>query len=172
MAALGAGAVLQPRTARSADNVPGANEQINVGIIGSGGMGTHNMRALMAVPGVHIAAVCDVAEFRLNNAVAATKDQKGGAARSVFDDYRTLSTTKPSTPCSRHARLWHFGRSVIRSPQASTLSAEADVLHARTGPRMVRVATPAKAHRPDRTQRAAAGSIQGKELVDRGKLAR
>jgi predicted dehydrogenase len=47
-------------------NVLGANETINVGLIGTGGRTRHLMKALARIPNVRMAAVCDIYEAHLN----------------------------------------------------------------------------------------------------------
>ncbi len=50
--------------------VRGANDRISLGFIGIGVMGSENLRAAMARPGVAIAAVCDVYQPNLERAAA------------------------------------------------------------------------------------------------------
>src|SRR5262249_45076178 len=47
-------------------NALGANETINVGVIGSGGRARHLMKALARIPRVRMAAVCDIYEVHLD----------------------------------------------------------------------------------------------------------
>src|SRR5262245_31313848 len=47
-------------------NVLGANETINVGVIGSGGRARHLMKALARIPRARLAAVCDIYEPHLD----------------------------------------------------------------------------------------------------------
>lgn len=53
-------------TAASATRVFGANDAINIGVIGLGGRGQDHMQSLAKVPGARIAAVCDVNRLRGN----------------------------------------------------------------------------------------------------------
>src|SRR5262245_61636458 len=54
------------------DRVLGANEKLNIGLIGSGGRGRSLMREA-AKQGQNIVAVCDIAEFRIDQALADLK---------------------------------------------------------------------------------------------------
>lgn len=111
VAALGAATVLRPQTARSAEQVAGANERVRVGLIGAGGMGSYNIGAMMGNKplNVEIAAACDIAEFRLNAVAKMTQEGQGKACKTVMTDYRALLDDKSidailiATP-----DLWHF----------------------------------------------------------------
>jgi predicted dehydrogenase len=67
----------------------GANDKITMGIIGCGGMGSSNMRLFRANPDVEFAAVCDVDQNRLREAV----DKAGGKA-TPYSDFRKLLERK------------------------------------------------------------------------------
>ena len=72
-----------------ASRVLGANERIVVGVIGCGGQGRSNMRDFLRQPDVEIAAVCDVYDANLYQAVEMTD---GKAA--PFKDFRKLLERK------------------------------------------------------------------------------
>jgi predicted dehydrogenase len=84
-AALGVGLT----TTRASASPLGANEKIGLGFIGTGGRGSHLMRVAMQNKDVEIAAVCDVMEDRLANAVKMT----GGKAKP-YKDFRKLLEQK------------------------------------------------------------------------------
>lgn len=70
--------------------VAGANERVQVAIIGPGGMGSHHIRTLMEQKDVRITHVCDVDQARLATAVKnATRD--GQAPRTESDMRRVLA---------------------------------------------------------------------------------
>ena len=72
------------------EHILGANERINVGIIGVGGMGSGHLNALVENAdkyGCKVVAVCDVYRRRLNRA----KQKCGGEG---FMDYRQLLDQK------------------------------------------------------------------------------
>jgi predicted dehydrogenase len=62
-----------------------ASDQINLGIIGPGSRGQTDMRAFLRVPGVRIAAMCDIYEPRFDQARKITNEQT-----PAFKDYRQL----------------------------------------------------------------------------------
>ncbi len=66
-----------------------ANEKVVLGFIGTGGRGQHLMRVSLGNPDVEIAAVCDVMEQRLAQAVQIT----GGKA-TPYKDFRRLLERK------------------------------------------------------------------------------
>src|ERR1700687_5680296 len=49
-------------------NVLGANEKLNIGLIGTGGRCQHLMRALARIPDARMAAVCDIYDEHLQQA--------------------------------------------------------------------------------------------------------
>ena len=49
-------------------NIFGANDNINIGLIGAGGMGTQDTITALQVPGVKLVAVCDLYDGRLKDA--------------------------------------------------------------------------------------------------------
>ena len=82
---------LKPRvTARSASRVVGANDRINVGSIGVGGMGTAHLRAFVQQSerdkDIQVVAVCDVYKRRKERALSVAKL----AEKDVHHDYRDL----------------------------------------------------------------------------------
>lgn len=61
------------------------SDQINLGIIGPGSRGQSDMRAFLRVPGLRIAALCDIYEPRFDQARKITGEQT-----PAFKDYRQL----------------------------------------------------------------------------------
>jgi predicted dehydrogenase len=76
-------------TAAAAARVQGANDAINIGVIGLGNRGADHMQALAKVPGARIAAVCDVNQAARERAVALVTRLTGAAPRT-FDDMRRM----------------------------------------------------------------------------------
>jgi len=92
-AALSMGSVFLGRTAASMAKTFGANEMIRVGVIGAGGQGTGDCRAVCAAENVVCVALCDLAEFRLAEATARigkTMEDKGHKDVKIdhYADYR------------------------------------------------------------------------------------
>jgi len=76
--------------AASRKRILGANDRINVGIVGVGGMGSGHLNDMVKTPeeyGCQVIAVCDVYRRRLNRA----KEKCGGAG---YMDYRELLANK------------------------------------------------------------------------------
>ena len=81
--AASAGVSIAASTAAAQDAVVGANERVQVGLIGCGGQGSHHLNLLMRNAGVRVIGVSDVYTPRLENAERISK-AKG------FRDYREL----------------------------------------------------------------------------------
>jgi predicted dehydrogenase len=84
-AALGASALF---TARSWAQVAGANGDVCVAVVGLNGRGRNHLTSLRAVPGVRIAAICDVDTAVLDRVAAELA--KNGLTPEKFTDVRTL----------------------------------------------------------------------------------
>jgi predicted dehydrogenase len=81
--ATSAGISVAATAAAAQDAVVGANERVQVGLIGCGGQGTHHLNLLMRNAGVRVVGVSDVYKPRLENAERISK-AKG------YADYREL----------------------------------------------------------------------------------
>lgn len=84
-AALGAATVL---TARSWAQVAGANGDVRVAVVGLNGRGREHLRQLRVIPGVRIAAICDVDTAVLERVAANLA--KDGLTPEKFTDVRKL----------------------------------------------------------------------------------
>ena len=96
-----------PLTAASAARVVGANDRLQIGVIGCGGMAGGHMRALNSMKesdNCRIVAVCDVYDKRLDAASELTGGQK-------YKEYRRLLENKDidyvliATPEHWHAQM-------------------------------------------------------------------
>ncbi|MBP6827674.1 MAG: Gfo/Idh/MocA family oxidoreductase, partial [Saprospiraceae bacterium] len=69
----------------SRQNPYSANDQIQIALIGAGGMGTEDTKTALLVPGVKLVAVCDLYSGRL-------EDAKGRWGKDLFTtkDYREI----------------------------------------------------------------------------------
>lgn len=65
------------------------SDQVVVGCIGVGGMGSGRLRELMKHPDVRIGAICDVDTRHLDRAIAAVQRERGDTPKS-FKDFRRL----------------------------------------------------------------------------------
>ena len=73
----------------------GANDQINIGVIGINGMGWENLKAALKVPGVNLLALCDSDKNVLDKRMAELKALNVDAAKvKVYKDYRSLLDRK------------------------------------------------------------------------------
>jgi predicted dehydrogenase len=94
--------------ALSATRVIGANDRINVGIIGIGGRGTTHLNSYVNIPDCQVAALCDVnqaarerAQTRLQNATS-TKAKEYKTMRDLFAD-KEIDAVSIATPNHWHA---------------------------------------------------------------------
>lgn len=124
-------------TAAMSKNVLGANERLNVAIIGCGRMGQYNLEVQKGTGLVNIAAVCDVYEPNLQQAVGLT----GGKAQAYKDfrhilDRQDIDAVVIASPDHWHALqttlACEAGKDVFVEKPASVTVAE--------GRRMVQVA--------------------------------
>ncbi|WP_316820418.1 Gfo/Idh/MocA family oxidoreductase [Pedobacter gandavensis] len=73
----------------------GANDQINIGVIGINGMGWSDLRAALTVPGVNLLALCDSDQNVLDNRMAELKGMNIDASKvKAYKDYRALLDNK------------------------------------------------------------------------------
>jgi predicted dehydrogenase len=93
-------------TALSASRVLGANERINVGLIGFGLIGRFHLAALKEQPDVQITAVCDVHRGRVAEAaeMAGTKPERYGDFRKLLAD-KNVDAVYVATPDHWHALM-------------------------------------------------------------------
>jgi predicted dehydrogenase len=116
-AAAGAGLAFMP--AASYARILGANGRINIGVIGTGGMGTSHLNSLVRrreADNILVTRVCDVYRRRLNNAAkiavenGAPTDAAGGKGpgtmeyREVIDD-RGVDAVLIATPDHWHVKM-------------------------------------------------------------------
>lgn len=110
--AIGIGAGIAAMTqAPFPPSVLGANERVNIGAIGVHGMGTHNAKELMNVPGVRFTDVCDVDSREIEKFQSLFDDQYG-LKLDGHKDYRRLLEKKEidavsiATPDHWHALIF------------------------------------------------------------------
>ncbi len=86
--AAGLGSMI-PFSASSYSRIWGANERVNMGVIGCGGMGNAHINALLnmkTTDNISINSVCDVYDNRLNAAGEKTKAKKIKDYKAILDD--------------------------------------------------------------------------------------
>jgi predicted dehydrogenase len=95
-------------TAAAATRVWGANDKINVGIVGLGGRGTSHLNIYSKMPDVRVAGLCDVDQSALERAQATLLKNTGGKAKE-FGDMReayadsSIEAVSIATPNHWHA---------------------------------------------------------------------
>src|SRR5436305_926351 len=80
-------------TAFSLGRVLGANDKINMAVIGVGGRGNDHIKAYAGLPGARIAALCDIDQAALEVGIARVKTLTGEAPKG-YGDMRQLFTDK------------------------------------------------------------------------------
>ncbi len=88
----------------------GANDKINVAVIGVGGRGTDHVKTYITLPDARVAAVCDVDQTALERASALVHKETGHKPkeykdmRQAFDDKNIQAVSMPSQPlaCAGH----------------------------------------------------------------------
>jgi len=84
----------------------GANNTINIGVIGTGSRGGGLIPILNRIKGVNVAACCDVLPFRLENGLKrAGKKAKGYADYRKLLDNQNIDAVLVSTPFSTHSDI-------------------------------------------------------------------
>lgn len=151
-----------------AGRVLGANDKIVIGVIGCGGQGRWNMRDFLRQPDVQIAAVCDVYDAHLNQALEMTDGKAIG-----YKDFRKLLERRDidavliSTPDHWHALPTIYaceaGKDVyVEKPLSHTVNEGRRMVDAaRRNKRIVQVGT---------QQRSGTHFQQAVEVVRSGKL--
>lgn len=84
-----------------------AGEAVNAAFIGTGGRGTYLLKGTLALPGVKVAAVCDIKSDRLDRAASiAARDnpQTYSEWRRIFDR-KDVNAVFIATPCDLHVEM-------------------------------------------------------------------
>ena len=95
-------------SAAAATRVIGANDKINVGLVGLGGRGTNHLNIYARLPGARLAAICDVnqAAREVANAslfkITSEKAKEYPDMREVFAD-KNIDAVSIATPNHWHA---------------------------------------------------------------------
>jgi len=80
-------------TAASAVRVWGANDKVNVGIVGLGGRGSNHLDIYSRLPEAHVTAICDINQAARERAQARLKTNNVEPAKE-FEDLRQLFASK------------------------------------------------------------------------------
>ena len=123
-------------TAAAATRVWGANDKINVGIVGLGGRGTSHLNIYSKMPDVRVAGLCDVDQSALERAKATLLKNTGAKAKE-FGDMReayadpSIEAVSIATPNHWHAlaAIWAARPSgMANAKAAAAMSVRADLL--------------------------------------------
>ena len=95
-------------TARAlGQNVPGANQKVNIGLIGLGGRCRYLVKTCLAIPHLRIAAVCDCFQPRIDETM---KLQPAGQKWNTYTDFRQMIEKEKldgvMVETTTHARAW------------------------------------------------------------------
>ncbi len=102
-----AAAGVAPSIAVGRTGAAGANDAINVGVIGTGKMGRSNMRAFAREDGVRIAAVCDVYQPNLQLALDDLKEAEKPAPKTLKDFRKLLEMKEIDVVVAATPDHWH-----------------------------------------------------------------
>jgi predicted dehydrogenase len=130
--AAAAGVALAAFGRRSSARQPAPSDQIVLGMIGVGGMGTGRLRQFLQHPDVRIGAICDVDRRHLDRAVALVENARGDKPKAFADFRRVLEDKEIDgvavvTPDHWHAiptvRAFEAGKDVfVEKPLSYSLS--------------------------------------------------
>ena len=102
-AALGMGAL----TALQAENVLGANEKVNVALIGCGGRGQYVIRTMIEEAGANCVCLCDLNEERLNKTRDFIKASQPTAPRLEKDHHKVIAAKDVDAVVIATYDNWH-----------------------------------------------------------------
>jgi len=121
-----------PLTARSWGQVPGANSDIRVAVIGASGRGLSHTGAFAGMPGVRLVALCDVDQKLLDGEVQRMSEKTNSKIRGYRDirqllDAKDIDAISIATPNHWHAlaSIWAIqsGRDVyVEKPVSHNVS--------------------------------------------------
>lgn len=101
-----AGLMLAAPGVKAFTRVQGANQRLNIALVGAGGQGGSLLRNLVQLPDARIAAVCDIFEPNLKRGITLA-----GAEAKPYSDYRKMLENKDidalaiATPLHMHAEM-------------------------------------------------------------------
>lgn len=89
-AAVAAFPTIIPGSALGLDGAVAPSNRITIGAIGTGGMGTGNLKAFLEQPDARVVAVCDVDRGHRENAAKLVNEKYGAADCAEYNDFREL----------------------------------------------------------------------------------
>src|SRR5688572_21784664 len=118
-------AAITTTTAFSADRVRGANDRVNVALIGCGGRGKAVAKLMRDVPGVDFVAVCDVYDPRTDEA----KEWAGPRCRALRDFRKVLEMKDVDAVVIATPDHWHATPAVLACQAGKDIYLEKPVGH-------------------------------------------
>ncbi len=112
-AGLGLAAVTACHLGTSPAIAAGANERVQVGVIGPGGMGSSHLRELVGRQDVRVSHVCDVDANRLAAAAQIVQDKSGGDVQAVTDLRRILDDKAVDAVWIATPDHWHAPATIL-----------------------------------------------------------
>jgi len=163
-----AGTALASAAAFSAGRILGANDRINVALIGCGGRGRSDAELLSHIPGVQITAVCDVYERQ----ASAAKAWAGAECQSCSDFRKLLERKEVDAVLVATPDHWHAGVTVLACQAGKDVYVEKPLGHTiREGRKMVEAARRYNRVVQTGTQHRSAPHIQqAAEIVRSGQI--
>ncbi len=120
-----AGTALASVAARSGTGVLGANDRVNVALIGCGGRGRSDAGLLHQIPGVNIVAVCDV----YHPHAAAAQAQAGNGCQTYSDFRRLLEQKNVDAVLIATPDHWHAAIAVLACQAGKDVYVEKPLAH-------------------------------------------
>ena len=163
-----AGTALASATALSGARILGANDRVNVGLIGCGGRGRGDANLLRQVSGVNVVAVCDVYEPHAE----AAKAWAGSGCRSYGDFRKLLEQRDVDAVLVATPDHWHAAITVLACQAGKDVYVEKPLGHTiREGRKMVEAARRYNRVVQTGTQHRSAPHIrQAAEIVQSGQI--
>ncbi len=154
--------------AASYARVQGANDRIQIGVIGCGGRGVYIMKLFQGAGGTAITALCDVYAARIDQARQHAPDARSFGDHRALLDSRTLDAVIIATPDH-----WHAGTAIDAMEAGKDVYIEKPLtLRIEEGPQIVRAArVNERVCQVGMQQRSGPHYIQAKnEIIGAGKL--
>ncbi len=121
-------AAVSPAVSRTGSRIIGANDEIQVGIVGLNGKGAHHVEMYGKIPGVRIRALCDVDENVLNERVNGFKSRNEKV--DAYTDFRKMLEDKNLDAISIATQNhWHSLMAIMACQAGKDVYVEKPVSH-------------------------------------------
>jgi predicted dehydrogenase len=127
--------------AASASRVYGANDKVNVAVIGIGGRGRDHINEYVKLPGARVAAVCDINQAALETAQAQVKRLNGETPKGYDDMRKVFADTGIDAVSITAPNHWHALATIWACQAGKDVYCEKPACHnVHEGERMIEVA--------------------------------